>query len=295
MDAIILMAIIFCIVWLGLPYLKKIFEKRRYEETEYYRQTQKTYSDTCVDLGVRGEYLIWEYLQKLDGYKRYVFNCYIPKEDGGTTEIDVILLHESGIYVFESKNYSGWIFGDETRKYWTQTLSRRRGHVHKEKFFNPIIQNKVHLKWLSKYIDKDISLFYSYIVFSDRCTLKDVRITSGQHRVINRYEILPAVRSNAWVKGRKLTESEIDSLYSMLQPLTQVDEAQKLAHVEAIQKKKEVSHSSPKPNNSQEICPWCGKRLVLKIASKGTREGKPFWGCSNYPRCRYIRNISSKK
>lgn len=39
-----------------------------------------------------------------------------------TYEIDLIMISETGIYVFESKNYSGWIFGDEKQRYWTQIL-----------------------------------------------------------------------------------------------------------------------------------------------------------------------------
>lgn len=266
--------------------------KKKYEKTDYYKQTNNNFFKISFDLGTKGEYLTWKYLQKLEGYKKYLFNCYLPKDNGETTEIDVILLHESGIYVFESKNFSGWIFGTETHQYWTQTLPRGRGRSQKERFFNPIIQNKVHLKWLSKYLKKDLSQFYSYIVFSDRCTLKDITLTSGQHHVINRYDILPAVNDNAQSAGNKLTADEIDALYAKLQPLTQVDETQKLAHIEEVQKKK--SHSSvinENPQNNQMICPRCGGKLILRTAGKGVNAGRKFWGCSNYPKCKYIKNI----
>jgi hypothetical protein len=61
----------------------------------------------------------------------------LSKKDGSTTEIDLIMIDETGIYVFESKNYSGWIFGDEKRKNWVQTLENRQ----KNYFYNPIWQN----------------------------------------------------------------------------------------------------------------------------------------------------------
>lgn len=51
---------------------------------------------------------------------------YVPKDDGTTTEIDLIMLSPMGIYVFESKNYSGWIFGNEKSRYWTQTLENKK-------------------------------------------------------------------------------------------------------------------------------------------------------------------------
>lgn len=40
-------------------------------------------------------------------------NVYIPKDNGETSEIDVMFITQKGIFVFESKNYSGWIFGEE--------------------------------------------------------------------------------------------------------------------------------------------------------------------------------------
>jgi len=46
----------------------------------------------------------------LEGYSKTVHNVYLPHK-GKTTELDVLLIHEKGVFVFESKNYSGWIFG----------------------------------------------------------------------------------------------------------------------------------------------------------------------------------------
>ena len=39
------------------------------------------------------------------------------------------------------------------------------------------------------------------------------------------------------------------------------------------------------------ICPWCGKELVLRTAKKGMNAGKQFYGCSGFPKCRYVKNI----
>lgn len=268
--------------------------KTRYEKTDYYVQTHNSFLTATLDTGVKGEYLTWKYLHKLGGYKKYLFNCYLPKDDGETTEVDVILLHESGIYVFESKNYSGWIFGAETQQYWTQTLPKGHGHSQKNCFFNPIIQNKVHMKWLSKYLDRDLEQIYSYIVFSDRCTLKNVTLTSGQHHVINRYDILAAVNSNAQQHKGSLSPQEIDFLFSKLEPLTHIDKAQKLAHIEDVQKKRTkgtASKTEMVSTKDQISCPRCGGKLVLRVSRKGANCGKKFWGCSNYPKCKYIKNV----
>lgn len=83
-----------------------------YKITHYPFLTVCPYSPICDPCRV-GEYRIYKYLrgrEKCGG--RFFFNVYLPKSDGGTTEADVILVDPHGIFVFESKKYSGWIFAD---------------------------------------------------------------------------------------------------------------------------------------------------------------------------------------
>ena len=39
------------------------------------------------------------------------------------------------------------------------------------------------------------------------------------------------------------------------------------------------------------LCPRCGGQLILRTAKKGDNAGNQFYGCSNFPKCRYIQNI----
>ena len=65
-------------------------------------------------------------LVKLLGRRGKVLrNIYVPKDNNETSEIDVIFITQKGIFVIESKNYSGWIFGDEKSSYWTAMLPNR--------------------------------------------------------------------------------------------------------------------------------------------------------------------------
>lgn len=282
---------------------------REYKNSEYCKMTHNSLWDLYRDKGKLGEYYLYRKLNKLDGNKKYLFNCYIPKEDGLTTEIDVILLHESGVYVFESKNYSGWIFGTETQRQWTQVLPAGRGKSHKEYFMNPIIQNKVHLKWLKAYLsDFENIPFYSYIIFSERCELKDITLTSDQHYVIQRYEVFDSVVENVSLKGKILTEDVISKIYDKLYPLTQVDKATPIAHIHAVQEKRNIETSfdvTPKKkvetkaekqtessNEAEKTCPCCGNKMVLRTSTKGKYSGNQFYGCTNYPNCRYIEKLT---
>lgn len=275
-------------------------QNRQYKKTEYYEQTNLPYLRVLFNKGRLGEYYTYQYLKPLAGYKRYLFNLYIPKEKEETTEIDVVLLHESGIYVFESKNYSGWIFGNESQKYWMQTLPAGRGRSQKNKFFNPIMQNKGHLKWLQAFLADSSLPFYSYIVFSDRCTLKKITMAGDDHKVVKRCDLLSAVKQNIAKTGSQLSLEKIDELFIRLYPLTQMDEAGKMAHIQNIQQKAEKRVPKPVPDVAEtpkaeeSICPRCGAKLVLRTAKKGERQGRQFLGCSRFPKCRYIEELSDE-
>ncbi len=276
----------------------------RYRQSDYYRQTGLSYLRVRWNIGRFGEYETYRLLRRLPGYKRFLFNVYLPKEkDDETTELDVVLLHETGLYVFESKNYSGWIFGDENQQNWVQTLPTGRGKSQKNRFYNPIMQNKGHMKWLQAQLAQPDMPIFSYIVFSNRCTLKNVTVTSGQHTVVKREDLPAAVRRAAAAAPAALTIEQIDELYNKLYPLTCRSEAEKAAHAErvrqaaeqqkkpakpAVQNKPEPAEQ-PKPQPSPGRCPRCGGALVKRTAGRGAHKGESFWGCEHYPHCRYAR------
>ena len=190
-------------------------------------------------VGKHGEKLTERELKlvKLFGRKgKTLRNVYIPKDNGETSEIDVMYITQKGIFVFESKNYSGWIFGDEKGQYWTVMLPNRQ----KNRFYNPIKQNATHIKWLQKYIGDDVPLF-SIIVFSERCELKKVEIESTDVKVIKRDRTYAAVR-NIW-DSHEDAVNDVDALYEKLKVLTNVDKAVKEAHIADIEKKYKQSAS----------------------------------------------------
>lgn len=157
-------------------------------------------------------------------------NVYVPKENGETSEIDVLYITQKGIFVIESKNYSGWVFGSEKNYQWTVSLPNGL----KNKLYNPIKQNQTHIKWLQKYVGEDVPLF-SIIVFSERCTLKIKGETSVP--VINRDRLYATIR-NAWKRTEDtLTDEQVNELYEQLKELTHISKEDKQKHVEDIKKK----------------------------------------------------------
>lgn len=205
---------------------------------EYFKSTHFSYFNVLLDKGKSGEYKIYNSLSGLPGYKKFIFNCYLPKYNTETTEIDIIMLHRTGIYVFESKNYSGWIFGNEKQENWTQTLYVKYKGTQKNHFYNPILQNNGHIKWLKYHLKEYYKAkYYSYIVFGNDCELKKITITSNQHTVIKREKLFSSILSNIENADLCLTENEIDNIYNRLYKYTQTNLTQKQTHSQIIKSK----------------------------------------------------------
>ena len=209
-------------------------QKKEYEETAYFAATQVSYDNSRRQVGVRGEYLLYEKLRFLESLgAKFLFNAYIPKPDGTTTELDMICVCSRGVFVFESKDYSGWIFGNENQREWTQTHSSRysQGGVHKQRFYNPVMQNRAHVRYLRSFlkVGNDFPI-WSVVVFSNGCELKQVEIHSDDVFVVQRHEVGALV--NALIDGSAdvLNEYTIDRIYQILYPLTQVNDEVKSKH-----------------------------------------------------------------
>ena len=212
------------------------YRNKKYKETAYYQITKNSYSSIKYDKGKYGEYLTYKCLRRLErSGGKFLFNVYIPKTNNETTEIDLLLICSKGLFVFESKNYGGWIFGNEAYKNWTQTFPKGRGRSHKERFYNPIMQNASHIKHLKRLVGQSLPM-RSIIVFSDECTLKDITIRSNDVSVVNRYNVLSAVTQICeQTQADLLTQIEINDMYNKLYPYTQVSCEEIERHTNSMQ------------------------------------------------------------
>lgn len=227
-----------------------IFKINNFKKEAYYKITKKSYFKVRYNIGRYGEYLTYKYLKKFeDKGAKFLFNIYVPKKEKETSEIDVLMISPKGLFVFESKNYSGWIFGSDTQKYWYQTLPVGRGKSHKEKFYSPVFQNNTHIKYIKCLIGDQIPI-YSIVTFSDRCTLKSVNIQSSKVNVINRYQVYNLISSIYNNTEDQIDNIQIENIYNTLYPYTQVDESIKQKHIEDIYNKT-YSHNINSINDSE--------------------------------------------
>ena len=118
--------------------------------------------------GARGERRVAQRLRDgLPEEYRIMNDVYLPLPDGTTTQIDHIVVSQYGIFVVETKTYSGWIFGEEGSREWTQSIYRK-----KSRFQNPIRQNYKHICALADNLGIDKSYFHGVVAFSGDCTFK---------------------------------------------------------------------------------------------------------------------------
>lgn len=98
-------------------------------------------------------------------YHRY-HDVIVPGHDG-TTQIDHILVSVFGLFVIETKNMQGWIFGSENQSRWTQVIYGK-----KTQFQNPLHQNYRHTRCLADYLQIDHNLIRPIVFFIGECEFK---------------------------------------------------------------------------------------------------------------------------
>lgn len=221
--------------------------------------------------GIIGEKSISSILYLLDKSKYSVINNIVLKRDTKTSQIDHVVISDFGIFVIETKNYKGWIVGNEKSEHWTQVLFKR-----KQRFYNPIKQNLGHINVLKTYLSKYPSINYiPIVVFLSKSDIK-VKTT---HDIINSRQLIHTIKKYNEINIEK---REKEDIYKIINDANLVDTYDKTEHIKSIKKLIQKRKSNIQDNK----CPQCGEKLVLRNGKYGK-----FLGCTTYPKCKFIRNI----
>lgn len=133
----------------------------------------------------RGEALVANTLSRLSRPHLLLNNVTLPTAEG-TTQIDHILVTESGVLVIETKDYLGWIFGSPNDTQWTQVIYRT-----KTRFRNPLRQNYGHVQAVRSLLPKlPENAFDGVVVFTGTAEFK----SNLGPQVIHLGELLEFVR-----------------------------------------------------------------------------------------------------
>lgn len=221
--------------------------------------------------GAFGELIVKSRLKRLNGRNYKILNNVIIQKGNYSSQIDHIIVSNYGIFVVETKNFKGWIFGHEKSEYWTHILFKR-----KYQFRNPVKQVWGHINSLKRILDNSsVISFYPIVVFTGSGKLK--KITSNIP-VIKINKLLRYIKSNS--KEEVLTDDKVLEIVKIISSSNAV----KVRHSKRKHIAKAKAHKSQR--NAPTICPSCGGRLGIKNGKFG-----PFYGCNNYPNCKFTQKV----
>lgn len=224
-----------------------------------------------------GEYYVAKILSSLNENEYKILNDVILRlKNGKTTQIDHIVVSVYGIFVIETKNYSGWIFGNEKAEYWMQVI-----YNEKHRFRNPVKQNYSHIFALKETLTEYQNIkYFPLVVFVGGAELKEIK---SNIPVIYDTKLLELIYSNA--TNKCLAEAEIDKIIKLISSKNIVNDEIRIEHIDTI--RQSISERKLKMENL--ICPRCNGKLKLREEKLGK-----FYGCSNYPRCRFTMTYDTK-
>lgn len=219
--------------------------------------------------GSLGEARVARQLRAFQNRNFKVFNDVLLRVKKRTSQIDHVVISIYGIFVIETKNYSGWIHGNENSEYWTQTFYETRN-----KFRNPVKQNWAHIYALKEVLweFKEVP-YYSIVVFTGDAELKNISSTIP---VIYSHQLIDTIKD----MGRMaiLSVEQVKDIADRLSTITIRDRKAEKEHVYQVQ----TQLYERQQKERSLICPKCEGDLVVRNGKYGK-----FYGCSNYPKCRY--------
>lgn len=185
-----------------------------------------------------GEFKIYECLKDYEEQGcRFLFHLYLPINKEEITEIDALMISTVGIFVFESKNFKGYVRGGENDRLWSQAKTDEMGNSENIRFYNPIMQNNTHIRCLNRVLDYKYPL-YSIVVFSEECVLTDdIDFAEGNTQVVSISDLKETVESFCKYMRPEKSVSDIETVYRYLYKYTQVSDSIKTEHIKNIQNK----------------------------------------------------------
>lgn len=265
-----------------------------------------------------GERKVRKWLQQGLNSQEYhcVHNITLRLADGSTTQIDHVVISPYGMFVLETKNFQGWIFGSEKQTTWTQSIYR-----HRSSFPNPLHQNWRHIKALEEVLEVPLQHLHTVVVFAGDSSFKTempAHVTQGRDCV-------------AYIQSRRRVCWNVQQVGQWIEALSQkrlqASRATDKAHVEQLRQR----HAEPAvvrkvmPSNGGKLapriavvepiiapllapaslqpqpqpiglpqtphnpCPECGDDLVRRSLCDGVGAPRYFLRCARFPHCRFLQ------
>lgn len=216
-----------------------------------------------------GEQRVARCLSKLPAEYRVFNDVYIDSR-GHSIQIDHLVISPYGIFVIETKNYSGYISGKQEWDMWYQRI-----YGHRYTLYNPIRQNTAHVTALQHILTIPATSFFPIVVFANKARLR----CETASPVLKMRKLLGYIQSNNTIL---LTPDIVSRLSDQLTTALITDRNKENQHINET--KRIIAEKEEKI--ARGICPRCGGKLIERKGKYG-----PFLGCSNYPYCKFLHNL----
>lgn len=217
-------------------------------------------------IGMAGEFWVKKELKKLPDEYLVINDIMIKTKDGITHQIDHVVISKYGIFVIETKQYNGYIKGNDYDKRWLIKNGKKKIYVN-----NPLHQNYGHVKSLEEILNLPEENFISLVCIPSRAIL-----SVKSNNVTRIYDLLDKITSY-----KEEVIGNPNELYEIINNLNITDKNERKNHVRNAKLIK-----NNKDEEFKDRCPRCGGELIKRNGKYGE-----FMGCSNFPKCRYITKI----
>lgn len=296
-------------------YLEKLELLQKKAEGTALEQIQKEIAITKA--GIQGEENILFELKNSNMDMYVLQDIYLETGDGLGAQIDFIVVTAKLNFIIECKNLFGNIEIDSKGNF-IRTMEYG-GKKHREGIYSPITQNERHMAvlkecraenrnflmgaWIRKNFDfwnkSLVVLANPKTIVNDRFATKEVKnqviradqLIGTMKKLISENRELPSTKKEMKEIAEKILRRNKE------QRKDYAEKYEKLAEQtedisEANDSKAESMKAEETENIVSGVCPRCGRELVLRTAKKGDKAGMQFYGCSGFPKCRYVRNMT---
>lgn len=236
--------------------------------------------------GSFGEWLAKVYSKTIPG-ALVLHDVLIDGADGYTSQLDLVLVGNKGVFVVEVKSFpDAKIYGDAKKTKWSYY-----SHGKKYEIYSPLKQNKKHVEYLKTFLND----FGNVPVFSIIMMICDNFKISGE---INKEEYLdtaicgslPTMEKGIYKiaenKPVVFDDAKKQEIFDFIKNNQHIGKEARAEHKQNVIDYKESLEVMKK----QKIFPYCKCELVLRNGKNGQ-----FYGCKNYPKCRYTMKCEDRE
>ena len=138
----------------------------KHDTTEFAQLTGYSFFDIMLSTKKGHLHKLMTQLNKVSGEHKVLIDLQLPVNNT-TYPVDAVLIHESGVYVIDGVEKTGWISGNEDQDEWIETKHKEK----QETFPNPIMENKRIIFALRDLLPEiNYDAYVAISLFSDACS-----------------------------------------------------------------------------------------------------------------------------